>query len=66
MTEDFVVLYGTQTDTAKAASEELARQALRQGLKPKVMEFDDYPILQLPKTKLVVFVIATTGDGEAP
>ena len=45
MMEDFVVLYGTQTDTAKAASEELARQALRQGLQPKVMEFDDYPIL---------------------
>ena len=30
------------------------------------MSLDEYPILQLPTTKLAVFVIATTGDGEAP
>ena len=35
-------------------------------MKPKVMSFDEYPILQLPTTKIAVFVIATTGDGEAP
>jgi sulfite reductase alpha subunit-like flavoprotein len=30
------------------------------------MEFDEYPITKLPTTKLVVFLISTTGDGEAP
>lgn len=45
---DFHVLYGTQTDTAKSASEELARMALKQGFQPKVMEFDEFPIMQLP------------------
>lgn len=28
------------------------------------MEFDEFPIMQLPVTKLVVFVIATTGEGD--
>jgi sulfite reductase alpha subunit-like flavoprotein len=31
------------------------------------MEFDEFPITQLPVTKVpIIFVIATTGDGEAP
>ena len=30
------------------------------------MGFDDFPITMLPTLKLAVFVIATTGDGEAP
>ena len=30
------------------------------------MAFDEYPIIQLPVTKRVVFIIATTGDGEPP
>jgi hypothetical protein len=31
---DFYIFYGTQTDTAKFASEELARQAMRRGFTP--------------------------------
>jgi sulfite reductase alpha subunit-like flavoprotein len=60
------ILYGTQTNTAKHASEELARQLVRRGYKPRVMELDEFPIMQLPQTSLVIFVVATTGDGEAP
>ena len=30
------------------------------------MAFDEYPITQLPLTKLVVFIIATTGEGDPP
>lgn len=30
------------------------------------MEFDEYPIMKLPVKKVVVFIIATTGQGEAP
>ena len=63
---DFVVLYGTQTNTAKGAAEEIGREAIKRKLGVKVLSFDEFPILQLPVTKLVVFVIATTGDGEAP
>ena len=61
-----MVLYGTQTNTAKYAAEEIGREAARRKLKPRIMAFDEFPIMQLPVTKLVVFIIATTGEGEAP
>ena len=59
-------MYATQTNTAKYASEEIGREALRRGLKTKIMEFDDFNIFTLPTEKLVVFVVATTGDGDPP
>ena len=60
------MLYGTQTNTAKYAAEELGREAFKRKLEPRVMGMDEFPILRLPTTKLAVFIIATTGDGEAP
>lgn len=59
-------MYATQTNTAKYASEEIGREALRRGLKTKIMAFDDFNIYTLPTEKLVVFVVATTGDGDPP
>ena len=58
------MLYGTQTNTAKSAAEEIGREAIKRKLRTQVMSFDEFPILNLPVTKLIVFVIATTGDGE--
>ena len=63
---DFVVLYGTQTNTAKNAAEEIGREALKRRLSVTVKSFDEFPILSLPATKIAVFVVATTGEGEAP
>ena len=39
---------------------------MKRKLRPRILGFDEFPILQLPTSKLIVFVIATTGDGEAP
>ena len=30
------------------------------------MEFDEFPILKLPNTKIIIFIVSTTGDGEVP
>ena len=60
------MLYGTQTNTAKNAAEEIGREAVRRKLRPKVMAFDEYPVVKLPVTRLIVFIIATTGEGEPP
>ena len=30
------------------------------------MEIDEYPIMQLPTAKLIVFIVSTTGEGEVP
>lgn len=65
--DELIVLYGTQTNTAKNAAEEIGREAVKRKLKPSVMSMDEFPILKLPvTTSQFVFVIATTGDGEPP
>jgi len=64
MEPDFFILYGTQTNTAKQAAEDLGAEAYRRSLKTRILEFDDFDIRQLPLTKIVVFVISTTGDGD--
>eukprot|EP00347_Sterkiella_histriomuscorum_P012855 403366965 len=61
---DFLILYATQTNTAKYAAEELGREAMRRQLKPKIQSFGDYNIFNMPTEKLVVFIVATTGDGD--
>lgn len=33
---------------------------------PKIMEFDEFPIMKLPTSKLIVFIVSTTGEGEVP
>ncbi len=63
---DYIILYGTQTSTAKQAAEEMGRESVRKGYKPCNMSADAFPIFQLPTQKLVVFIIATTGEGECP
>jgi sulfite reductase alpha subunit-like flavoprotein len=64
--DDLLILYGSQTNTAKYASEELGREALRRGLQTKIEAFDEYNIFNLPTEKLVIFIVATTGDGDPP
>ena len=39
---------------------------MKKGYKAQIMEMDTYQIFELPTEKLVVFIIATTGEGEAP
>ena len=45
---DVIVLYGTQTGTAKGAAQDIGREATRRKLRVKVMGFDDYDIRELP------------------
>jgi sulfite reductase alpha subunit-like flavoprotein len=63
---DFLILYATQTNTAKYASEELGRECLKRELRTRIMVLDEYNIFKLPTEKLVIFIIATTGDGDPP
>ena len=63
---DILILVGTQTNTAKNAGEEMAREAFLRGLKPRVFLMDDFPVIKLPEQTRVVFIVATTGEGEAP
>ncbi|XP_022085194.1 NADPH-dependent diflavin oxidoreductase 1-like [Acanthaster planci] len=61
-----VVLYGSQTGTAQDVAERIGREAKRRHFKTRVLAMDDYSIGQLINEPLVVFVCATTGQGDEP
>jgi sulfite reductase alpha subunit-like flavoprotein len=58
------ILYGTQTGNAKYLAEEVGRECTRRHIMAKVSAMDDYDITQLPTEKIIVFIVATTGQGE--
>lgn len=62
----FVILYGSQTGTAEDVAERIGRKARRYMFRVNVMAMDEYPLTELIKEKLVLFVCATTGQGEEP
>lgn len=63
---NLTVLYGSETGTAQDTAEQIWRDAKRFGLRCTVAAMDDYNIENLISEKLVVFIVATTGQGEPP
>ena len=59
-----LILYGTQTGNAKYVAEDIGRECTRRSIKARVSSMDAYDITQLPTEKIVIFVIATTGQGD--
>jgi flavodoxin len=45
---DLLILYGTQTNTAKYAAECFGRECLKREVKAKIIEFDDIDLRTLP------------------
>lgn len=48
------------------AAERIAKGSAKRGFQPCVYAMDSYNIQTLPDEELVVFVAATTGDGDTP
>lgn len=61
-----LILYGSETGTAQDTAESLRREALLQALTVRLMGLDDYNIDDLTSETVVLFVVATTGQGEFP
>lgn len=63
-----LVLYGSETGTAQDVSEYIQQMAFaRRLVDTQVMAMDAFPVAKmLPQCATVVFVVSTTGDGEAP
>ena len=63
-----VVLYGSQTGTAEDYASRLAKEgSSRFGLKTMVADLEDYDYENLdtyPEDKIIMFVLATYGEGE--
>ncbi|KAH8365916.1 hypothetical protein KR093_007298 [Drosophila rubida] len=61
-----LVLYGSQTGTAQDVAEQIWRESRQWGFQGPVLSLDNYDIQQLVEERLVIFVVATTGDGTEP
>ncbi|KAI8040711.1 NADPH-dependent diflavin oxidoreductase 1 [Drosophila gunungcola] len=61
-----LVLYGSQTGTAQDVAEQIWRESHHLGFQGPVLSFEEYEMTQLVEERLVVFVVATTGDGVEP
>eukprot|EP01134_Creolimax_fragrantissima_P002250 CFRG2250T1 len=65
-TRDLLVLYGSQTGTAADVAELLGRKAKAHHFQVRVRSMADYQVTDLTNESLVIFVVATAGQGDAP
>uniref|UniRef100_A0A674H2W1 NADPH-dependent diflavin oxidoreductase 1 n=1 Tax=Taeniopygia guttata TaxID=59729 RepID=A0A674H2W1_TAEGU len=61
-----LVLFGSQTGTAQDVAERVGREARRRHLRCRVQALDSCDLANLIHEPLVVFVCATTGQGDPP
>eukprot|EP00775_Hariotina_reticulata_P011858 gene11858-12002_t len=61
-----LILYGSQTGNAQDVAERISREARLMLFSPVVLPMDAYPMQHLPQERYVVFVAATTGQGDPP
>ncbi|CAI4222850.1 unnamed protein product [Auanema sp. JU1783] len=61
-----LIVYGSETGTAQDTAETLRREAILQGLPVKLLGLDEYDFDELVDENVLVFVVATTGQGEVP
>ncbi|KAM4876614.1 NADPH-dependent diflavin oxidoreductase 1 isoform 2-T2 [Thomomys bottae] len=61
-----LALFGSQTGTAQDVAERLGREARRRRLDCRVQALDSYAVANLIREPLVIFVCATTGQGDPP
>nr|KAF7434072.1 hypothetical protein H0235_002263 [Vespula pensylvanica] len=60
------ILYASETGTAQDVAEQIWKSAKRKGLNSIVSALDDYDLANFDSERLMVFVVATTGQGDPP
>lgn len=66
MDRKILILYGSQSGTAQEVAEDIWRQSKKYHFKGTVKSMNSYTIENLITEKLVIFVCATTGQGDVP
>ena len=66
ITHEILILYASQTGTAKYVAEEIFRELCKRNFTPHISAFDSFDMSQLPFQKYVIFIVSTTGQGEVP
>ena len=61
-----LILYGSQTGCSQEVAHSLGRMGKRRYFECEIVALDEYQLANLPREHLVIFVVATTGDGDPP
>lgn len=61
-----VVLWASQTGTAEELAADIAARLADAKLPVSLHSMDDFPVAELTKTRELLLITSTTGDGDAP
>lgn len=65
--EDYCqILYGSETGNAEEISFKIRRLLMTQGITSNVKSMAEYDVKELPSENILIFIVSTTGDGDAP
>lgn len=64
--EQFTVLYGSQTGNGRALAQALYQQAIASGLSAELLDMADFSVRDMAKLRWAAIVVSTHGEGDAP
>lgn len=64
--QTITILYGSQTGNGRGVATDLAEKAQAQGYAVNLVSMADYKVRQLKQETLLLAVVSTHGEGEAP
>lgn len=64
--EPLTILFASESGNSERLAQDAAKLARKAGFKPKIVDFADLDIADLPKQGRLVVIAATWGEGEAP
>ncbi|QLE86776.1 assimilatory sulfite reductase (NADPH) flavoprotein subunit [Shewanella sp. Scap07] len=64
--QTLTILYGSQTGNGRGVAQQLAEKAQAQGYAVNLVSMADYKVRQLKQETLLLAVVSTHGEGEAP
>jgi sulfite reductase (NADPH) flavoprotein alpha-component len=64
--EPLTILFASESGNAERLAQDVAKLARKNGFKPKIADFADLDVADLPKHERLVVIAATWGEGEPP
>lgn len=66
LAEPLTILFASESGNSERLAGDVAKLARKGGFKPKVVDFADLDLADLPKAKRLIAIAATWGEGEPP
>lgn len=61
-----LILYGSETGTSEDVAYRISTLLMRMKIYVRIINMNEYNVMNLPQEKLILFITSTTGDGEVP